>query len=240
MISSNFSSFKWVSTLILIAFMLSSCTICIDGKGVKEEEERVLDNFSELEINIDANVLIRIGDEPSVTISTQENLLDAITSDVRGETMIIKSDPCIRSDYPIDIEITTNSLARIELNGSAVITALDELHSDDFNLKINGSGNVNVEVFTNDLRMKINGSGNIMINGAAQDVDIVINGSGDVFASELDSYKSNIRINGSGDASINAINYLNVSVSGSGDVKYSGNPTIETSISGSGSIRKVN
>jgi hypothetical protein len=56
----------------------------------------------------------------------------------------------------------------------------------------------------------------------------------------LQAYKADIRINGSGDVGINALNDLKVTVKGSGDVKYSGDPTLKTSISGSGSVTKLN
>jgi len=225
--------------ITLMIFLLSSCAICIDGEGVDVEEARELEAFSELEIDIDADVVVHIGDQPSVVISAQENLLDVIRTDVRGGTLIIDAEPCIRSSNPLIIDITAISLSSIQLNGSADITILDELHSDDFDLKINGSGNITTDIFTNDLRIKINGSGDVMISGAAKEADIVINGSGDVWAASLQAYQAHVKINGSGNTSINALNDLKVTVKGSGDVKYSGDPSIKTSISGSGSVTKV-
>jgi hypothetical protein len=48
-----------------------------------------------------------------------------------------------------------------------------------------------------------------------------------------------IRIAGSGDASVTANKSLDVSIAGSGDVKYSGNPAaLKTSTAGSGSISR--
>lgn len=224
----------------MMMLLLSSCGICIEGEGVEAEETRELEVFSELEIDIDADVVIHIGNQPSIDISAQENLLDVIRTDIRGNTLTIDADPCISSSYPINIDITTASLSYIKLNGSADITVLDELHSDDFELKINGSGNITADVFTNDLRVQINGSGNVMVSGTAKDADIVINGSGDVRAAMLQAYQADITINGSGNTGINALNDLKVTVKGSGDVRYSGDPSVKTSISGSGSVTKIN
>lgn len=236
----NLQVMKYVGAITLIIFLLSSCGICIEGEGVEADETRELEAFSELEIDIDADVVIHIGDQPSIHISAQENLLDIIRTDARGGTLIIDADPCISSNYPIYIDITTASLSYIKLNGSADITVIDELHSDDFEMKINGSGNITTDVFTNDLKIEINGSGNVMISGSAKDADIVINGSGDVRAAMLQAYQADIKINGSGNTGINALNDLKVTVKGSGDVKYSGDPSVKTSISGSGSVTKIN
>ncbi len=198
-----------------------------------------MEAFSELEIDVDADVVIHIGDQHQVDISAQENLLGVISTDVSGNKLKIDAEPCMNSSYPVIIDITTTSLSSIKLNGSADITVMDELHSDDFDLKINGSGNVTADVFTNQLEIKINGSGNVFVSGTAKDADIDINGSGDVRAAMLQAYEADIEINGSGDAGINALNDLRVTVKGSGDVRYSGDPSIKTSISGSGSVTKI-
>lgn len=226
--------------LILLVFLISSCNLCFEGAGPIEEETRDLNAFAELELDIDADVVVRIGERHSMTISAQENLLEMISTEVRSGNLTIEADPCISSHYPVNIDIETNSLSSIQLNGSGDITIIDELHADDVDMKINGSGNLTADVFTNDLRIKINGSGDIMLTGTADDADIAINGSGSVNASSLQAYQADVKINGSGNTSINALNSLKVNVKGSGDVKYSGDPTIKTSISGSGSVTKMN
>lgn len=233
------SNMKNLGIIALMILILSSCGICIEGEGLEVEETRELEAFSELEIDIDADVVIHIGQQPSIVISAQENLLDIIKTEVRGSALIIDAEPCISTSYPVDIEITTTSLSFIKLNGSADVTLMDDLQNDDFELKINGSGNISADVFTNHLKIKINGSGNVLVSGTAKDAEIVINGSGDVRTDMLQVYEADIEINGSGDVGINVLNDLRVTVKGSGDVNYSGEPSIKTSIAGSGSVTKI-
>lgn len=237
----SFQTYSKLSViLILLIFLISSCNLCFEGTGPIEEDKRDLMAFTELELDIDADVVVRIGESHSLTISAQENLLDVISTEVRSGKLTIEADPCISSNYPVNIDVETNSLSSIKLNGSGDITIIDELHADDVDMKINGSGNLTADVFTNDLRIKINGSGDVMLTGTADDADIAINGSGSINGSGLQAYQVYIKINGSGNTSINALNSLKVNVKGSGDVRYSGDPTIKTSISGSGSVTKMN
>lgn len=239
-INLNFQVMKYVGAITMLIFLLSSCGICIEGEGIETEEKRELEDFSEVEIDIDADVIIHIGNQSSIDISAQENLLDIIRTDVSSGMLIIDANSCISSNYPVNIDISTPSLSYIKLNGSADITVMDELHNDDLEIKINGSGNITADVFANDFRVQINGSGNVMVSGAANDADININGSGDVRAAMLQAYQADIKINGSGNTIINVLNDLKVTVKGSGDVKYSGTPSVKTSISGSGSVTKIN
>ncbi|MEE4260995.1 MAG: head GIN domain-containing protein [Bacteroidales bacterium] len=232
--------FRFSIVFALIAILASSCINCIEGEGPEVKETQELDDFNELEVDLDADVVIHIGDRSAVSISSQENLLKAISTDVLGNSLVIGARPCINTEGRVRIEVTTTSLSEIKLNGSADITCMDELHSDDLELKINGSGNIMADIFANQLNVKINGSGNVIIGGSAKEADVVVNGSGDVRAESLQAYKADIRINGSGDVGINALNDLKVTVKGSGDVKYSGDPTLKTSISGSGSVTKLN
>lgn len=232
--------FGLFSVALIFLFFISSCTVCIDGEGPEVRENRELDDFTELEIDLDADVVIHVGNQPAVSISAQENLLKVIRTDVHGNNLVIEARPCINTASRVQIELTVASLSAIKLNGSADITSMDELHSDELELKINGSGNMIADIFTNQLDVKINGSGNVIIAGSAKEADIVINGSGDMRAESLQAYKADIRINGSGDVDINALNDLKVTIKGSGDVEYSGDPAVKTSISGSGSVTKMN
>jgi hypothetical protein len=55
----------------------------------------------------------------------------------------------------------------------------------------------------------------------------------------LTTTAATIRIDGSGDAEIRAVDTLDAKLSGSGDVRYWGSPTITRSILGSGRIVKA-
>jgi len=50
---------------------------------------------------------------------------------------------------------------------------------------------------------------------------------------------ADIKISGSGNCTIKALETLKARVAGSGDVRYSGDPRVDTSISGSGTVKKL-
>lgn len=67
----------------------------------------------------------------------------------------------------------------------------------------------------------------------------VVRGSGTVNTETRDAANfSEVRLTGSGDATVNAGDRLEANVSGSGSVLYEGNPQVEEHISGSGEIAR--
>ncbi len=65
-----------ISLLFLFtSAILTSCMNCIDGKGPVSIESRSLDSFTELAVNVSADVVIIRGDDIQIEIKAQENLL---------------------------------------------------------------------------------------------------------------------------------------------------------------------
>ncbi len=227
-----------IFVLLASTLMLGSCFNCVDGVGPKKTENRELEAFSKLEVNISADVMVHFGDENTIKISAQENLLSEIETYVQGKTFIIDSRYCLNPTETIRIDITTKNLSSITLNGSGGVHTSSVMEADDVNLQLNGSGQISADIFSNTLDAAINGSGDIIVNGTTQDLDMEINGSGDFKALGLKSFEADISIAGSGDADIKVLNELKVNITGSGSVTYVGSPEIKTKVTGSGKVTK--
>lgn len=227
-----------IGIILLGAF--NSCETCIDGKGPVIIEDREIDVYSKLEIDVAADISITPGDDIFVRIHAEENLLPIIKTNVEGKTLVIKSRPCVNSDKTIKIELTVPKLTAIDINGSASVRFTELMNTEDFNISINGSGDFNGNVFANTVDANINGSGDILINGTTKNLDVEINGSGEFMGLGLKSFEADVTIRGSGDVDVNALNKLKAEVLGSGDIRYIGNPQISSSIQGSGQVSKKN
>lgn len=63
-----------------------------------------------------------------------------------------------------------------------------------------------------------------------------VDGSGTYLGSDLTSHTSDVQIDGSGNAHVNAIGPLDAEVNGSGHISYSGTPLLTTHIYGNGTV----
>lgn len=118
----------------------------------------------------------------------------------------------------VKVEITLPNLPEASITGSGDLT-LEDIDQDEIELKITGSGSINV-------------SGEVKLLSAK------ISGSGDVDAKELKADIAELRVSGSGDIKAHVSEILSARVSGSGDIRVWGNPAKrDTRVSGSGDVK---
>ena len=110
----------------------------------------------------------------------------------------------------------------------------------DIELRITGSGDLDMALEADDIEVDISGSGKVVLEGTGDELEIDITGSGDVRAFDLAVQEADVNISGSGDAEVRVANRLDVRISGSGDVFYKGQPEINDIITGSGDLIDAN
>lgn len=233
-----------VNLFILLVFGLSSCVgiyLCTEGSGRIAKQTYELPNFKNIISDVSAKIFIIQDSTSKIEIETDDNLLDAIIVDVNNEVLTLTSEKglCPRK---LEISLTSPSYNNIEINGSSDVIAQTPIISDDFSIKIDNSGDVQIDsIKAQIVRIKVNGSGDIRFGGISNILNATINGSGDLNASKLTAKSVEVKINGSGDVYVHSIEKLYININGSGNVFYSGNPTFsDISILGSGVAKRIN
>lgn len=170
-------------------------------------------------------------------VETGSNMIKYIETDVvNGQLIIRQLDADIFIEKAVRVYLSVDSLEYVELNGSGDFDA-DHLNASTFEIKMNGSGNVDLNIDANTVSSSIDGSGDFNLLGNTTTFNGNIKGSGDIFAKYLYTDNSNIDIEGSGDATINVSNNLNATIYGSGNIYYYGNPdNVTSTIQGSGQL----
>lgn len=234
---------------LLMTTSFSSCFLDDDDglfnceRGEGEIITRTLDvpDFTGIDLDCSFDVTIAQGDEQIVKVEGHENIIDLLELDVQNNIWDIEFDRCIRGDDDeLKIHITVPKLTFIKISGSGKVFGENDIQADEIELKISGSGNMDLALFANDISGKISGSGQITLEGETQTFNYETSGSGDWRTFEMLSREGNVRITGSGDTEVNVSEKLDVRISGSGDVFYKGNPLIDIDITGSGSLVNSN
>lgn len=210
--------------LAVLAVFVSGCSEeGINGKGPVVEENRMVDDFSSLYLQIPAKLYVYNGTEQSVRIRTNQNLLSRIeTTVVNGELRIETiPDVWIRNVNVLEVYITSDQVSGFTINGSGLIKIEDCLDVDNASFEVNGSGD-------------------IYACGVTEILSVRINGSGKFSGFDLQSSVAEVQITGSGDIQTTVSQALEATISGSGNVEYKGSPQITTQITGSGNVRKRN
>jgi len=232
---------------------------CENGDGARVTEPRTETNFDQVRLDIPGDVYITKGEDFSIDITAQGNIIDELETEVLGSTLAITNSRCLRSYKTIRIDITMPEVAALEVDGSGDIYVLDRFNGSkldlyvkgsgsidmvgDFQktyLEVDGAGDISLDTQSEEIETRIKGSGDVSLTGVADMHNIEMEGSGNMEAFELISDICDIRIAGSGDADLNVSTELKVKIRGSGDVRYKGTPTVDADITGSGQLESVN
>jgi hypothetical protein len=251
-------------SILVATALLASSTACqsflptVHGSGLVMTEVREAVGFHAIKVSGNARVLLTQGNQESLDIECDDNLLPHILTSVNDGVLHVRFErgswsPSERPTYRIGVR----ELDSVRLGGSTRLEA-NALHGDELELHLSGSGTAELESLTaaraslrtsgsgefhigqidvEDVEIDISGSGEVeVMAGKAGRVDIATSGSGDLDLKGVEARKATLRISGSGTAQIWVRDELEARVSGSGAIGYLGAPSVHSSVSGSGEV----
>jgi len=207
-------------TIVFLAACIPLVAGChwvgIRGNGHIKTDERTISAFT----NIDAGGAFQIewqSGAPTLSITTDENLLPYIDNQISGETLHLHTREQIWPTHGIKVVISSPTRTGAKTSGAAKLTA-NQLSGPRFALESTGAAEVKLD-------------GNI------DELLADMTSASELHAGDLQTKTTEISTTGAADAEIAVSETLKVAITGAGKVSYSGSPkTIEKHISGAGSI----
>lgn len=190
----------------------------VQGDGRNLVEQRQVATLDGLEVNGPMQVEVRVGQETSLQVEGDSNIVPLVRTDASGGTLRVWIDGSIRTSNPLRVTYTTPVLRQLAANGSG-------------SLAVNGLNGAPLE-------LSLNGSRGVRLAGKVERLDARLNGSGGLNASGLDSGSTTARLNGSGRLDLGRVNgeALSLDLRGSGGAHASGNVrNMTVRLNGSGS-----
>jgi hypothetical protein len=228
--------------LTIVMLLVSACGV-IPTFGSRQiiTESREVSGFDRVDVSGGGTLdIIQDGTE-ALTVETDDNMMEYITSEVRGGTLTLGMEFGMRSLIPSRLHFTLHvkDLTGITTSGSWDVVS-ESIESGKLNIVISGSGKVTINSLTvEDLDTTVSGSGELDLSGEAKQQRLDISGSGKYLAGELRSLGANVSISGSGNVTVWATESLTAYVSGSGKVSYYGSPQVSFDQSGLGNIQNL-
>ncbi len=234
--------------LVLIYFSCALPADCVRGHGEKMVQNRHIKGFNAISVEGISEVVIKKDSVFSVKVYDYKDLLPHLETILDGDELKIRYDFNCVDDTVSRVEITLPQLKEIRILGSgdahvsgdfsdnedfyATLTGSGDLwlngnFGQNLTIKILGSGDayLNIKEPVNELTVSSSGSGDIQITGSyARNLVVTSLGSGDIDADGIMARKVKIKLSGSGDSKVYAVDSLIAELLGSGDVCYKGNP----------------
>jgi hypothetical protein len=193
---------------------------------LRAQKEIPVEKFTKVSISLKAKVFIEQDDNYKLTIETDDKTFEKISIDNTSNELRIKSKNDCNIDESVIIHITAPILNGIYFAGSSGLLIEKPFVTDEMELKVSGSGSMDVN------------------NLKADNVSASVSGSGSMNLDQLTTDKISATVSGSGKMAINDLkaDRVSASVSGSGGILFKGNEagdSEEFKISGSGKIDAI-
>jgi hypothetical protein len=222
-----------------ILFSIAVILLSLSAFG-QQKETRDVPAFTAVSLGISGDLYFTQGSPGEVVVQADESSLDKVITEVKDGVLKVKRAKGTWNLKNVKVWVTAPEIEGFYLAGSGNIIAEGNINSDELQMKVSGSGNIEVKDFQGEeVGIALSGSGNVMMAGSAEELGIAISGSGNVNTGKLSVSECSVKISGSGNCSVNVSGELDAKISGSGSVTYSGRPQVDAVVSGSGKVKSM-
>jgi Putative auto-transporter adhesin, head GIN domain len=202
---------------VCVALAAGCRWVGVRGNGHVKTEDRTISAFTEIDAS-GAFVIEWQSGPPALRITTDENLLSYIETDVSRDTLHLRTHEQIWPTHGIKVVISSPTRTGARISGAVKLTA-KQLSGPKFALEASGASRV-------------------ALDGTIDELLADMTGASELEARGLQTKTAEISTTGAGDAEVAVAETLKVAITGAGKVSYSGNPTIEKHITGAGSVHR--
>jgi hypothetical protein len=213
----------------------------VEGSGTIVTENRDVSGFDRVSLSGFGKVNITQGSTESLSVSTDDNIMPYIKTEVRGDTLVLEftNEGQRRSFNPsdgINYDLAVKDLTRIDISGAGSVY-VKALEVEKLQLDLSGAGNLEIDSLSADeLVTRISGAGSVVISGQVKGQEISHSGVGNYHAADLQSETAIIDISGAGSSTLWVLETLDVEISGLGNIIYYGTPRVIQNVSGLGKL----
>jgi hypothetical protein len=226
---------------VLIALVI--CNQPVSAKAILNNsfQNSRISGFTGVAVSGNFDVKIILGSSEGIKINASEEIVNSIEARVEDNVLIIRYKPRTgwHNQKKVNIVVNAKTIESLIVSGSGSIKVDGTIKCDNLNTNVSGSGSITLNTNVYNYTAIVSGSGKINATGKTKDAQIILSGSGNFSGDGLYADKAEVKVSGSGNASIAADKTLDAMVSGSGNIRYTGNAQVTKSKSGSGSIVRL-
>lgn len=196
--------------LVALVIGFTGCSLISTGKvkgsGIEKTETRPVASFDSLDVSCPGSIQVNAQGKGSLEITSDDNIIPLITTEVRNNTLYIRSTETYSPKKGLNIVISTPDLKKFIFAGA---------------------GEANVTNIKNDrIEMALSGAGSVTASGETKTADISLSGAGSVDAKNLHAVDAKVNSTGVGSVDVYATGQLDASAVGVGEINYYGSPKV--------------
>ena len=195
---------------IVLVIGLSGCSLIstakVRGSGIEKTEKRSIASFDSLDVSCPGSIQVSAQGNGSLEITGDDNIVPLITTEVRNNTLYIRSTETYSPKKGLQIVISTPDLRKFIFAGAGE-ASLTNIKNDRIELALSGAGSV-------------------IASGETKAADVTLSGAGSVDARNLHAVDAKVNSTGVGSVDVYATGQLDASAVGVGEINYYGSPKV--------------
>lgn len=231
-------------TLIVMVPLISACCgipdisglIPVPGEVVRGSGNVVsrdfdLAGFDKVDVSHGFMVDIRQGDDFSVVVGIDDNLVEYLRVEKQGSALEIGLDSSRKHiSYDLTthgtVAITMPELAGLELSGASHGTVSGFKSTDELTVELSGASHLSGDIEAGDARFDISGASHLTLSGSSGDVIIDASGASHVDLADFAVADASVDASGASHVTVNPSGRLDAEASGASHVEYVGRPSL--------------
>lgn len=191
----------------------------IQGSGVSKTESREISDFESLDISGALNVEVTAGSTYQVEVTADDNLLEFIKTEVKGNQLKVYSNKSFSAKTKVSVKISMPEINGLDVSGASNVD-LTEVKSENFDLNVSGASKVK-------------------ISGESLTVDADVSGASRIDAENFKAKTVRAEASGASNGTFSVVEKLVAEASGAANIRYVGEPQeVSKNSSGAGSVKK--
>ena len=207
--------------LALVVALAGGCSVgrgpAHPGDGPHVEQDRVVEEFSSIELSGAFIADVKVGKKHSVTLEGELDQVEDIETSVDHGQLRVAFRRGTRGHDAVIVHIVAPNIEAIETSGATELDVAG-LRGQSFALEVNGSTRASLD-------------------GEITALHAEINGTGELDSTDLLAQSVAVEVNGTGQADVTALEQLDAEVNGAGRIRYRGTPKVAKEVHGVGRIR---
>lgn len=190
----------------------------VKGSGKRVMQKREISPFTSISTEGAFEIEVTCQKDPSLEVEGDDNVLEFVTAEVRGNVLRLKSSKSYSTDEPVRFKIAVPNLE---------------------GLTVSGAGRIDIKDMKNEkFEIDSNGAPNIIVSGSTKTVDIDSNGAGKIDTQNLRASRAVVESKGVSRIDLDVSEQLDITVSGPSTVTYRGDPVVNKTVNGPGKVEK--
>jgi hypothetical protein len=211
----------------------------IKGNGNIRAQDRNVSGYQGLDVSGGFEVHVTQGNNESLRIEADENLLDNVKTEVKNGVLHIYNAENINTKNTMKAYVTLKELNSLDISGGVKVVGMSAFRPKTFKMDLSGASNVKLDLMTDKITAGMSGASQIALTGRADQLILNMSGASKVDAENFESNKVKVKASGASTVKVFAKEVLDINASGASHVRYKGSPSITSNTSGGTRISKL-